>query len=654
METVQLDPRYDVRARETRIRPWSDGISLLRSPRTRVRLLDTSAGNGPITQTGAAVVSGTTTITAGTGAVTLTNAGNDFASIGVSGGAVAVTDSNALALNAINASSLTVDTSAGNGNVTQNAAAIVSGATAVNAGSGAVTLNIAGNNFGSVGATGGAIVVGDINALALDATNASSLVVTAGGPISQVGAVMVSGATTVNAGASAITLSNAGNDFASISASGGAVSISDSNALALAAINATSLTLNTAAGNGNITQSAAAIVSGATSANAGSGAVTLNNAGNNFGSVAAVGGAVSVTDFNGLTLGAISATSLNVNTAAGSGAVAQSGPAVVSGASNVNAGGGAVTLDNAGNNFATLGVTGGAISIVDTNALVLSSLVSAPNQAVSVVAGGALTLPATAVDTGSAALTLTSGGTLTSVGTLRGTDVALTSTGAMTLANDLTALGTLALTTTNAPILQTGGSIVAVGTATVSAGSGDITLAQTTNDFQSSLLLSGGAISIRDINNLAVTSLVSGVNKPVSLIASNSSVRVSPHPASTMVGADYHSHLSHVGRPSATGKGAGHSRDFAVRVGACCVEIAKRRMAEPVSGSVPLEHPLDEELRLAVGIDRLLRMVLAYGHRPRIAISRARRREDENLNALGPHRFEERQFQLARRAEGQE
>jgi len=37
METVPLDPRYDVRARETRVRPWSDGISLLRAPRTRPR-----------------------------------------------------------------------------------------------------------------------------------------------------------------------------------------------------------------------------------------------------------------------------------------------------------------------------------------------------------------------------------------------------------------------------------------------------------------------------------------------------------------------------------------------------------------------------------------------------------------------------------------
>jgi autotransporter-associated beta strand protein len=48
----------------------------------------------------------------------------------------------------------------------------------------------------------------------------------------------------------------------------------------------------------------------------------------------------------------------------------------------------------------------------------------------------------------------------------------------------------------------------------VSAGSGDITLAQPTNDFQGSLLLSGGAVSVRDIDNLAVTSLVSGANRP--------------------------------------------------------------------------------------------------------------------------------------------
>jgi glycosyltransferase involved in cell wall biosynthesis len=34
LETVALDPRYDVRERDTRVRPWSDGIALFRSGRT--------------------------------------------------------------------------------------------------------------------------------------------------------------------------------------------------------------------------------------------------------------------------------------------------------------------------------------------------------------------------------------------------------------------------------------------------------------------------------------------------------------------------------------------------------------------------------------------------------------------------------------------
>jgi glycosyltransferase involved in cell wall biosynthesis len=34
METVSLEPRYDVRARETRIKPWTDGLALFRAPRS--------------------------------------------------------------------------------------------------------------------------------------------------------------------------------------------------------------------------------------------------------------------------------------------------------------------------------------------------------------------------------------------------------------------------------------------------------------------------------------------------------------------------------------------------------------------------------------------------------------------------------------------
>jgi glycosyltransferase involved in cell wall biosynthesis len=34
VDTVTLEPRYDVRARDTRIRPWSDGMALFRAPKT--------------------------------------------------------------------------------------------------------------------------------------------------------------------------------------------------------------------------------------------------------------------------------------------------------------------------------------------------------------------------------------------------------------------------------------------------------------------------------------------------------------------------------------------------------------------------------------------------------------------------------------------
>lgn len=36
VETVKLEPRYDVRARETRIKPWADSVALFRAPKSPV------------------------------------------------------------------------------------------------------------------------------------------------------------------------------------------------------------------------------------------------------------------------------------------------------------------------------------------------------------------------------------------------------------------------------------------------------------------------------------------------------------------------------------------------------------------------------------------------------------------------------------------
>jgi hypothetical protein len=46
LETVALDARYDVRARESRIRPWSDGLAVFRARRAKTSV-DTAPKSAP-------------------------------------------------------------------------------------------------------------------------------------------------------------------------------------------------------------------------------------------------------------------------------------------------------------------------------------------------------------------------------------------------------------------------------------------------------------------------------------------------------------------------------------------------------------------------------------------------------------------------------
>jgi hypothetical protein len=200
-----------------------------------------------------------------------------------------------------------------------------------------------------------------------------------------------------------------------------------------------------------------------------------------------------VTNGGALALDAISATSLGVDTSAGNGAVTQNAPVVVTGTTAVNAGSGAITLNNAGNDFSNAAgnsFTGGAINLRDTNALTITTLANGANQPVTVVAGGALTLPGAVTTT--ADITLSSGATLTMPGTLSGNNISLTGTAGMTLGADVTAAGNLSLTTTNTAVNQTAGKITAGGATTVTAGTGAVTLAQPLDDFNSINVVSGG------------------------------------------------------------------------------------------------------------------------------------------------------------------
>ena len=197
--------------------------------------LDVTAG-GAVSQTGAANVSGATSVTVADGsAVTLDNSGNKFSSVGVVGktattgaaGAVTINDSDStLALDAIRASQLDVTAADA---VTQTGAANVSGAATVTATGNNITLTQAGNQFGSIGATGANISITEANATALNAVAATgTLTVNAGGAVTQNAAADVTGKTTVTATGYNVTLANANNDLGEIEITGANVSVTDS------------------------------------------------------------------------------------------------------------------------------------------------------------------------------------------------------------------------------------------------------------------------------------------------------------------------------------------------------------------------------------------------------------------------------------------
>ncbi|MGN6576721.1 MAG: cell wall-binding repeat-containing protein [Nocardioides sp.] len=255
----------------------ADTISLAGALTVTGGLILTSSGSA-IVQGGAWTVAGDSMIDAGTGSITLTNAGNDFTgALSLSGGTAQVKDQNGLTLDGPQVGSLRVD----------------SGDSVVMTGSGSVP--------------------GD---LTLHSTNAS---------IAQTaGALVVGGASEVDAGSGAITLTSGANDFGgSVALVGGDTQLSDATALSLGTLDVGSLTarstgallagsgsvggaLGLTSDGGTIGQSGPLAVAGATVVDAGSGAITLTNAGNDFGgSVSVTGGNTQLVDANALTLAAV-------------------------------------------------------------------------------------------------------------------------------------------------------------------------------------------------------------------------------------------------------------------------------------------------------------------------------------------------------------
>ncbi|WP_425523158.1 beta strand repeat-containing protein, partial [Xanthomonas euvesicatoria] len=416
-----------------------------------------------------------------------------------------------------------------NAAIVQNAGALdVVGTSTVDAGSASIALNNGSNRFGAgISLTGTGITVADRGDLTINALNAGAngtIALTAGGALNL-------SAQNLDTGTADLALiANGGSMSTGGDLRGRNVTLSARDGLTIGHTITTTDALSLSSNNTAITQTAAALnVGTTTTVNAGSGNVTLNTAGNTFnGVVNLTAGDVQIAG-NALSFGTLSTDALTANSSgalnlgngvvrgalngtSGNAAITQSGGLSVGGASSLNAGSGDIALTDANNDFVgAVALTGNAIAVQDRNDLSIAAVRSGANAAISLVAGGDLNLPASQIDTGTGALTLTAnGGTLRTAGALRGGTVQLTGANGIALSNTLTAGNALRLNSTNAAIIQTGGALLVAGDTTVDAGSGAITLEAAGNDFQGLLTLSGGASSVRDANALTLGTLNTG------------------------------------------------------------------------------------------------------------------------------------------------
>ncbi len=243
-----------------------------------------ATGGAVVTQSGAATA-GTLKLAA-TGSVTLNDANNDFSTVNGTVSDLTLRDKNGIDVGALTASTFNLTAA---GNVTASGA-LNSGLVTLNLGSNDAALNYAGTNFtgGVTGTARNLTLRDDTGGLSLGSASPLTLsgnlnVTSSGGAIVQGGTTAVTGTTTLNAGANAITLANTGNNFTgavSITA-GAAVQLTLTGDLHLGNASVTSITAIAGAGGGTPGAGDLYIDSGATITASGAGTAVVLVAGDN-------------------------------------------------------------------------------------------------------------------------------------------------------------------------------------------------------------------------------------------------------------------------------------------------------------------------------------------------------------------------------------
>jgi hypothetical protein len=352
--------------------------------------------NGLISDSGNVSVAGATSLAAGSpNNISLTHADAFVGPLSIaSGNNVTLNDSVALTFGASSIS--------GNLNVTAAGAISQIGPLTVNGAGKTANFSAAGNNitllnanndFATVRFTGADVAVNDLNGLDLGvSTIAGNLSVTAGGPITQSGALLANGVgktATFIAPGSSITLTDPNNDFTTAKFTGSDVAVNDVNALDLGA-STLSGNLTVTAG-GPITQSGALTVNGAgkiANFSAPGNSITLV-ANNDFSTAEFTGADVAINDINALDLGASKVTGNLLVTA--NGTISQSGVITANGSGKLATfapGAANDVILGLNNEFATVSVpAANNITLKAANSFALSAVNAAGTLSLNTTAG---------------------------------------------------------------------------------------------------------------------------------------------------------------------------------------------------------------------------------------------------------------------------
>lgn len=497
--------------------------------------------NGNVLQQSGALTTDALTLDLGTGDGTFVAGTNDINTLAaVSADDISLTDTDGVTIATVDASTLTVTAGAA---IDQQAMSTVtlSGLADLTATGANITLNEATNDFAAIDAEGADLTFRDANGVELTDIDASgALSVTAlGGDITDGDAVAtpagsdvnVAGTTTLVA-SGAITLDDATNDFGgAVSADGQAIILRDANSIILGDIDASGALLVEAI-SGGISQDGDGAIGGDINAAAGasftaSTNIALTDALNDFvGAVTADGADVSLTDLNAIELADIDAATLTVAAASidDGGAGAPGGDINVSGETMLTASA-AITLDDALNDFGgVVTASGTAITLRDANSIVLGDIDAGGVLTVDAIAGaisqdgdgapGAdINAAAEASFTASTTITLTDASNdFAGIVNADGSAVSINDLNAIELGDiDAASLAVTAGATIDdgASSMGANADIDVTGTTTLTA-LGAITLDDASNNFGQAVSADGGAVVLRDADNIILGDVLAG------------------------------------------------------------------------------------------------------------------------------------------------